>query len=69
MGPGPDGRSGLPCFLLQLPQVLVQRYPDAPSVIVSEERAALINPAHPDGEKIKAKIARRFEYNELFRRG
>jgi hypothetical protein len=39
------------------------------SMIAPEDGAASINPAHPDGEKVKAKIARRFEYNELFRRG
>ncbi|MEO5670692.1 MAG: RES family NAD+ phosphorylase [Ramlibacter sp.] len=38
-----------------------------PSVIVPEERAALINPAHPDMEKIKAAVVRPFEYNKLFR--
>lgn len=38
-----------------------------PSVIVPEERAALINPAHPDAVKIEAKVVRPFEYNKLFR--
>jgi RES domain-containing protein len=38
-----------------------------PSVIVPEERAALINPAHPDAFKIKAKVVRPFEYDKLFR--
>ena len=38
-----------------------------PSVIVPEERIALINPAHPDASTIKAKVVRRFEYNRLFR--
>lgn len=38
-----------------------------PSVIVPEERAALINPAHPDASKIKASVVRPFEYNKLFR--
>lgn len=40
-----------------------------PSVIVPEERAALVNPAHPDMNKIKAAVVRPFEYNRLFRRG
>ena len=40
-----------------------------PSVIVPEEQAALINPAHPDAGKVKAKVVRPFEYNRLFRRG
>lgn len=39
----------------------------APSVIVPEERIALINPGHPDAATITAKVARRFEYNRLFR--
>jgi RES domain-containing protein len=39
-----------------------------PSVIVPEEHAALINPAHPDATKIKAAVVRPFEYNKLFRR-
>lgn len=38
-----------------------------PSVIVPEERAALINPAHADAKKLAAKVVRRFEYNKLFR--
>jgi RES domain-containing protein len=38
-----------------------------PSVIVPEERIALINPRHPDAATITAKVARRFEYNRLFR--
>jgi len=38
-----------------------------PSVIVPEERVALINPAHADASKITAKVARLFEYNRLFR--
>jgi RES domain-containing protein len=40
-----------------------------PSVIVPEERAVLINPAHPDANKIKAQVVRPFEYNRLFRHG
>lgn len=40
-----------------------------PSVIVPEERAALVNPGHPDVAKIKAAVMRPFEYNRLFRRG
>ncbi len=38
-----------------------------PSVIVPEEWAALINPAHPDARKLTAKVTRRFEYDKLFR--
>jgi RES domain-containing protein len=38
-----------------------------PSVIVPEERAALINPAHPDARKLTATVTRRFEYDKLFR--
>jgi RES domain-containing protein len=38
-----------------------------PSVIIPEEQAALINPAHPDAAKIKAKVVRPFEYSKLFR--
>jgi RES domain-containing protein len=40
-----------------------------PSVIVPEERATLINPAHPDATKVKAEVVRPFEYNKLFRGG
>ena len=39
-----------------------------PSVIVPEERAALVNPAHPDMAKINAAVVRPFKYNKLFRR-
>ena len=39
-----------------------------PSVIVPEERAALINPAHADAARITAVVVRPFEYNRLFRR-
>lgn len=38
-----------------------------PSVIVPEERNALINPRHPDAAIISATLLRRFEYNRLFR--
>ena len=38
-----------------------------PSVIVPEELTALVNPAHPDAGRIKATVARPFEYNRLFR--
>lgn len=38
-----------------------------PSVIVPEERNALLNPKHPDAAMISAKLLRRFEYNRLFR--
>jgi RES domain-containing protein len=40
-----------------------------PSVIIPEERAALVNPGHPDTAKINAAVVRPFEYNRLFRRG
>lgn len=39
-----------------------------PSVIVPEEFATLINPAHADTAGMKAKVIRRFEYDLLFRR-
>lgn len=38
-----------------------------PSVIVPEEFAALINPAHPAAGRITARVVRAFEYNRLFR--
>jgi RES domain-containing protein len=38
-----------------------------PSVIVPEEYAALINPAHPDAGQLTAAVVRPFEYNRLFR--
>ena len=38
-----------------------------PSVIVPEEHATLINPAHADAAGISAKVVRRFEYDLLFR--
>lgn len=38
-----------------------------PSVIVPEESATLINPAHADAAGIKARVVRRFEYDLLFR--
>lgn len=38
-----------------------------PSVIVPEERAALINPMHQDAKRLAAKVIRPFEYNALFR--
>lgn len=40
-----------------------------PSVIVPEEQAALVNPAHPDAAKIKATVVRPFDYSRLFRSG
>ena len=40
-----------------------------PSVVVPEERAALLNPSHPSARGITASIVRRFDYNRLFRRG
>lgn len=38
-----------------------------PSVIVPEESATLINPAHPDARKLTATAIRSFEYDRLFR--
>ena len=38
-----------------------------PSVVVPEERAALINPKHPASARITARVLRPFEYNRLFR--
>lgn len=38
-----------------------------PSVVVPEERAALVNPLHPDCRRITARTLRLFEYNRLFR--
>jgi RES domain-containing protein len=38
-----------------------------PSVIVPEERAALINPRHPLAARATASIVRLFDYNRLFR--
>ena len=38
-----------------------------PSVIVPEERAALINPAHADAKQLRASVHRAFDYNRLFR--
>jgi RES domain-containing protein len=38
-----------------------------PSVVVPEERAALINPNHAMSKRITARAVRRFEYNRLFR--
>lgn len=38
-----------------------------PSVVVPEERAALINPLHPQSKRIAPRIVRLFEYDRLFR--
>ena len=38
-----------------------------PSVVVPEERAALINPKHPASARITARVVRLFEYNRMFR--
>ena len=38
-----------------------------PSVIVPEEPATLINPAHPEAGKLVATVMRPFEYDRLFR--
>ena len=40
-----------------------------PSVIVPEESATLINPAHPQAGRLSATIVRTFEYDRLFRGG
>lgn len=40
-----------------------------PSVIVPEERAALINPRHPLAARLTASIVRLFDYDRLFRSG
>jgi RES domain-containing protein len=40
---------------------------EIPSVIIPEERAVVINPAHPDAKSIKARKVRLFEYDRLFR--
>jgi len=40
-----------------------------PSVIVPEEYAALINPAHSDAAKLSTSSHRQFEYDKLFRGG
>ena len=42
---------------------------EVPSVIVPEEPATLINPAHPDAGKLTATVIRPFEYDRLFRPG
>lgn len=39
-----------------------------PSVIVPEEFNVLVNPAHPDSQRVTARVVRRFDYNNLFRR-
>ncbi len=38
-----------------------------PSVIVPEEQVALINPTHPDCQRISARVVRLFEFNRLLR--
>jgi RES domain-containing protein len=38
-----------------------------PSVVVPEERIALINPQHPSTSKIAARVVRPFDFNRLFR--
>ena len=38
-----------------------------PSVIVPEERVALINPGHPWSARLTATIVRQFDYKRLFR--
>lgn len=39
-----------------------------PSVIVAEELAVLINPAHPDAQPLKVTVVRPFGYDKLFGR-
>jgi RES domain-containing protein len=39
-----------------------------PSVIVPEEPAVIINPAHPEATGLTARVVRLFEYNRLFRK-
>jgi len=39
-----------------------------PSVIVPEERIALVNPLHPGAGHVSAEVVRGFDYNRLFRR-
>jgi RES domain-containing protein len=39
----------------------------APSVIVPEERIALLNPGHDDARGVTASIVRPFQYDRLFR--
>jgi RES domain-containing protein len=55
-------RAGSDWFLSLRSAILV-----VPSVIVPEERASLINPKHPESERITARIVRIFEYNTLIR--
>lgn len=38
-----------------------------PSVIVPEERVALVNPLHPDSRALRAEVVRAFEYHALLR--
>lgn len=38
-----------------------------PSVVVPEETVVLINATHRDADKLTATVARRFDYNHLFR--
>lgn len=38
-----------------------------PSVILPEDRVALINPLHPDAHHLHARTVRPFEYSRLFR--
>ncbi|MCO5095477.1 MAG: RES domain-containing protein [Chiayiivirga sp.] len=38
-----------------------------PSVIVPEERVALVNPLHPDSRALRAEVVRVFEYHALLR--
>ena len=38
-----------------------------PSVLVPEESAVVVNTSHPDAASLNAEVARKFEYNRLFR--
>ncbi len=40
---------------------------EVPSVVVPEESAVVINPAHPEAQAMKARNVRRFSYHGLFR--
>lgn len=42
---------------------------EAPSVIVPEETVVVLNATHPEIERLKATVVRRFDYPRLFRGG
>lgn len=62
----PAGRAGVeataPWFRDATSAILL-----VPSVIVPEERAVLVNPAHADAAKIRATVHRPFHYATVFR--